>query len=221
MVSKRDFARVVKEMVFSITTPKSGFNKCGIFPFDVNDAKMAPSSMYKPVENPLNARFGCDDDQPNDGQTSDTVSHVSSSPMQHTSNSGFSPTLFSTPNVSNTSICSSCSSTAVNPLVKAGLVPSNLANAPEIQPKRRIIKARVLTEDEHYDFLKEKEKEDKELKELRRIERERREERETKKKRKRKKSPTPIPSGTDSNEQQVLASLCTDTVQIGYCANLR
>ena len=180
---------------------------------------MAPSSMYKPVENPLNALtsasqdsgvLASDDDQSNDGQTSDTVSHVSSSPMQHTSNSGFSPTLFSTPNVSNTSICSSCSSTAgpvVNPLVKAGLVPSNLAdilaaNEPEIQPKRRIIKARVLTEDE------EKEKEDKELKrERRKEEREKennrkKQERETKKKtvkRKRKKSPTPIPSGTDSN----------------------
>ena len=52
----------------------------------------------------------------------------------------------------------------INPLVNAGLVPGNLADIlatsdPEIQPKRRIIKAKVLTEDEFYDTLKEKERE--------------------------------------------------------------
>ena len=52
----------------------------------------------------------------------------------------------------------------INPLVNAGLIPGNLADIlatsdPEIQPKRRIIKAKVLTEDEFYDTLKEKERE--------------------------------------------------------------
>ena len=50
----------------------------------------------------------------------------------------------------------------INPLVNAVLVSGNLADIlatsdPEIQPKRRIIKAKVLTEDEFYDTLKEKE----------------------------------------------------------------
>ncbi len=54
-----------------------------------------------------------------------------------------------------------------NPLVSAGLVPENLADIlavsdPQMQPKRRIIKARVLTEDEFYDTLKEKERKEKE-----------------------------------------------------------
>ena len=54
-----------------------------------------------------------------------------------------------------------------NPLVSAGLVPENLADIlavsdPQMQPKRRIIKARVLTEDEFYDILKEKERKEKE-----------------------------------------------------------
>ena len=257
MVSKRDIERVVKEpfeMAFSITTIKSGFKKCGIFPFNrdvVDNVKMAPSTMYKTTsvdsertEKPPNASTSSsqdadgvlakdtDDQLTNDtgDQTSDTVSHVPFSlSSQHSLNiSGFSPTLFSTPSVSmNSSICSTsssrCPTPMVNPLVKAGLVPSKLADIlavdePEIQPKRRIIKARVLTEDEYYDILKEKE--EKELKEQRRIERERRKEerekekerkkkeREAKKKgkqpvkRKSKRSPTPIPSGTASDADQ-------------------
>ena len=51
-----------------------------------------------------------------------------------------------------------------NPLVMAGLVPGNLAKilstsgSDELQkkPKRRVFKARVLTEQEFYETLKEK-----------------------------------------------------------------
>ncbi len=53
IVSKRDFARVVKEpfeMAFSMSNIKSGFAKCGIFPFNpdaVDKKKMLPSEMHK------------------------------------------------------------------------------------------------------------------------------------------------------------------------------
>ena len=62
IVSKRDFARVVKEpfeFSFSMVNLKNGFSKCGIFPFDrnaVSSDKMAPSTIYQQNS----------DDQPND-----------------------------------------------------------------------------------------------------------------------------------------------------------
>ena len=53
MVTKRDFARVVKEpfeLAFSMTNIKNGFAKCGIFPFNpdaVDKKKMLPSEMHR------------------------------------------------------------------------------------------------------------------------------------------------------------------------------
>ena len=66
----------------------------------------------------------------------------------------------------------------------AGLVPSNLSDIiavanPEVQPKRRVVKARVVTDEEYYAILKSKERkeqEDKEAKEKRRLEREKKKE---------------------------------------------
>ncbi len=53
IVSKCDFARVVKELFefsFLMANLKNGFSKCGIFPFNrtaVSSDKMAPSSVYQ------------------------------------------------------------------------------------------------------------------------------------------------------------------------------
>ena len=96
--------------------------------------------------------------------------------------------LFSTPtsslNIVSESSRSRSSTPIVNPLVMAGLLPSNLSDIlavanPEVQPKRRVVKARVVTDEEHYAILKSKEKkeqEDKEAKEKRRLEREKKKE---------------------------------------------
>ena len=96
----------------------------------------------------------------------------------------------STPTSSNSTLASPLS----NPLVMAGLVPQNLADilstsgCEDVQrkPKRRVFKARVLTEQEFYETLKDKEAKELEMeaqKERRRIEREqKRKEREQKRK---------------------------------------
>ena len=50
VVSKRDFARVLKEpyeMAFSMTNIKHGFKKCGFNRAAVDDVKMAPSEVYQ------------------------------------------------------------------------------------------------------------------------------------------------------------------------------
>ena len=51
----------------------------------------------------------------------------------------------------------------------AGLVPSNLSDIlavanPEVQPKRRVVKARVVTDEEYYAILKSKERKEQGLK---------------------------------------------------------
>lgn len=101
----------------------------------------------------------------------DPTTQVSSTP------SSFTPSLFS----SSPSSGGSKRSPIVNPLVSAGLISANLADIlstpgmdPADKPKRRVVKARVLTEDEYVDILKEKERKGKEaadLKEQRKIER--------------------------------------------------
>ena len=119
-----------------------------------------------------------------------------------------------------------------NPLVAAGLIPTHLSDifctphhVTESKPKRRRITARVLTENEYYDLLKEKDrkdKEDKELKQKRKEERERKKEKEEEKKKKemevkkgkgkkRKKRPAVSPStssqvSTSSRHRQLPAT---------------
>ena len=203
VVTKRDFARVVKEpfeMAFSMTNIKNGFRKCGIFPLNrdaIDTSKLAPSKIYQNVHsdcassNGSNASVSSEtenllaDHSPLSVGTSPAVTNdaqqdeASNVDKSSSSTNEFTPPMFSTPNSSVN--CSGGSTTPViNPLVKAGLVPENLADIlsasdPEIQPKRRIVKARVLTEGEYYEILKEKErkeKEEKEKKEKNRIERE-------------------------------------------------
>ena len=87
----------------------------------------------------------------NTPSVSDT-SNVPSTDDTSFNSPSFTPSMFNTPSVPGAS-SSRCTTPVVNPLVKAGLVPSNLANIltpadPDTQPKRWIVKARVLTEDE-------------------------------------------------------------------------
>lgn len=181
MVSKRDFSRVLKEpfeMAFSMTNIKQGFKKCGVFPFNpnaVDTAKMAPSSVYQSSSASLSPKENVINDPPSD------PSNISINSEPSVGETSFTPSLFSTP----ASTVSESSNTSItNPLVKAGLVPGNLADIletsdPVTQPKCRVIKARVLTEDEYFETLKDKEKkgqEAKEKKEKNRIEREKRKE---------------------------------------------
>lgn len=70
----------------------------------------------------------------------------------------------------------------MNPLVAAGIIPANLADIflsphdEEIPKKRRVIKARVLTDDEHVQFLRNKEQEEKEAEEAKAKRKQQREE---------------------------------------------
>lgn len=198
MVTKRDFARVVKEpfeMAFSMTNIKSGFAKCGIFPFNpdsVDKKKMLPSEMHKDdlvEETPSVTSSVATTPQ---GQSSGTVagdgSNVSGSTSGSSASNQFTPPLFNTPPESDAAAstisstpCTPCSRPIVNPLVSAGLIPSNLSEilsppSSSTQPKRRVIKARVLTEDEFTEILRGKERKEKEAaekKERNRLERER------------------------------------------------
>ena len=87
----------------------------------------------------------------------------------------------------NSTPCTSTPAAAKNPLVAAGLVPSHLADlfcTPESdvqkkQKRRRITNARVVTENEYIEMLKEKDKKDRETEEAKQR---RKEEREEKKK---------------------------------------
>ena len=173
MVSKRDFARIVKEpfeFAFSMVNLKSGFSKCGIFPFNrnaVSSEKMAPSTIYqKPSEESssnvsVSERASEKNDHPATGEAA-SLPGISSTPTQETSvqdnpsrstpiqtipstpvpdtdssevaanSSTFTPPLFSTPNSSVNAVSESSGSRVstpiVNPLIMAGLVPSNLGD---------------------------------------------------------------------------------------------
>ena len=200
IVSKRDFARVLKEpfeLSFSIVNLKSGFSKCWIFPFNrnaVSSEKMTPSSVYqepskdKPVKesNSSGGQASEDNISGNSSAQDDSASTCVNPPASEGSqvsanSSSFTPPLFSTPNSSENAVSESSASRVSTPLVRSGLVPSNLADIlavadPEVQPKRRIVKARVVTENEYYEILKNKERKEKEAKERKRIEREQKKE---------------------------------------------
>ncbi len=125
-----------------------------------------PSHTTPTQENPSNT-----------SQTSVICPETNSS----SSSCGITPPLFSSPSyVSETST----SPEIVNPLVTAGLVPQNLSdilvpcNIP-VPKRRRIVDARVVTEDEYYTILVEKdakEKAEKQAKEKRKILREKKKE---------------------------------------------
>ena len=209
MVSKRDFARMVKEpfeIAFSMSNIKNGFSKCGIYPFDpdaVCKAKLLPSSVYQDSSGQSSTesqtpsdeavQLSATDESISESQASVTAEHDQANEVGLSSvDEPFTPPLFSTPSSSNSACTSNISSTPsggstprrnhiINPLVSAGLIPSNLGDilSPPAEvvskPKRRIVKARVLTEDEFAAILKEKDRKEKEAaeeKEKRKIERE-------------------------------------------------
>ena len=230
VVTKRDFARVVKEpyeSAFSIAYIKSGFAKCGIFPLNrraIPQLKLLPSELNNPCssvsrnvcnvatspmpdENEASSEL-VDESMSNIAVASSNVDRnietpstdyseienqicsspaLSSRPATISSNT---VSFVSTPTSSNSTLASPLS----NSLVMAGLVPQNLADilstsgCEDVQrkPKRRVFKARVLTEQEFYETLKDKEAKELEMeaqKERRRIEREqKRKEREQKRK---------------------------------------
>ena len=102
------------------------------------------------------------------------------------SSNHFTPPLFNAPSCSDSASSNATRSkepsrAIVNPLVTAGLIPSNLSDilsppSSSKQPRRRVIKARVLTEEEFTQTLREKERKEKEAdekKERNRQERER------------------------------------------------
>ncbi len=173
-----------------MTNIKHGFKKCDIFPYNrgaIESSKLVPSEIYQGDVNTLpsgensSVNIGlpastdsvslssCDHSGGNERSTvpeSDQECMDSASIVQDSSSqTDFTTPLFSSPS---SSVAASARTTPVtNPLVSAGLVPENLADIlavsdPQMQPKRRIIKARVLTEDEFYDILKEKERKEKE-----------------------------------------------------------
>ena len=210
IVTKRDFARVVKEpfeMAFSISNIKSGFRKCGIYPVDrhaIQSSKVLPSEMYRSLSESET------DKAASDISTISTSAHVSEIivtsgasitsgesvlPLSSTSVGGASSSsLVSSQTTSGSEFVQQSSSTSAppmlfsqtasaegeslkqaslisNPLVLAGLVPGNLADILAIptvseKPKRRVTKTRVFTEQEYYDFLKQKDQKEKEAQKL-------------------------------------------------------
>ena len=206
------------EKAFSMSNIKAGFSKSGIFPYNpdaIAIKKMKPSDVYKPLQNSSLDSTDTSTTEETSVLAPETPSPVVSSILSHptpdslSSSPGGAP-LTSTPSrVCNTPTpftvtppqpCSSSGrgSSIVNPLVATGMVPTHLADIfctpdmdPQTQPtkRRRIKRARVLTENEYIDMMKEKDakkREAEELKKKRKEERERKkEEREKPKKRER------------------------------------
>ena len=256
VVSKREFARVVKtpfEKAFSMTNIKAGFAKCGIHPFDPNSidhSKILPSSTDESsstTEVSSDLAVGVES-SPNTSvvsMTEESMASVNPSPIVSSLSSAIddgSPQVpsglhTSTP-VQSESACSQGSSlnqhtttprgrpSIQNPLVRAGLIPQDLADiflSPqtderEKRPSRRITGVRVLTSNDYVQMMKEKDQKEKEasaMKEQRKKERERKKiekeqererkkaEREEKKGRGKGKGKRPLPHSSSEEEQEV------------------
>ena len=214
-VSKRDFASVVKgpfEKSFSMSNIKAGFAKTGIFPFNpdaVEKSKMKPSECYQYLDTSTSSDGAGESTAGDESAESFILAPVTPSPVvsdcqQETTNLLTPPASDSSqtaPVPDSTSVADTPTSltitppqesstpqtrsSATNPLVRAGLVPTHLADLfstpeTEMQPKkRRIVKARVLTENEYVEMMKEKDRKEKETEELKQ---KRKEEREKKRK---------------------------------------
>ena len=159
MVTKREFSKVIRvpfEQSFSITNIKAGFSKCGIYPFNpdaIAHNKMLPSSSDTstssggsvassplPIEQstPLSSQLQC--------SSSSMPSSASPSPIVSSLDSQNSSGV-------------SCSTPISNPLVRAGLIPPELADIltplpPTKEPTKRIVGARDLTANEYHEWLK-------------------------------------------------------------------
>ena len=228
VVTKRDFARVVKspfEQAFSMSNIKAGFTKCGIHPFDPN--AIDRSKMMEPLQSSSSSA-----ESDSSGTITDTslVEHSSDSsqvfsvnpspivsslsPEDHSTHCSSTPlSQTATPAAVSQSVTSSLSSSlqpttplcrppVENPLVRAGLIPTHLADilSPQMEnatgkPSHRITGVRVLTSNDYREMIREKERKGKEAAELKQKKKEERErkklqkeqEREMKKKEREKK----------------------------------
>ena len=202
IVTKREFAAMVKgpfEKAFSMVNIKAGFSKTGIFPFNPNaidESKMKPSEVYHSPSSLDSSREG---ESPVFAQNTPSTSEKGPNVSSESSSCSYvpnTPTFVTVTPPLDVSTPKSGSGSIVNPLVRAGLVPTYLADiftvpddqSQSLRKRRRITKTRVLTEDEYVKMMKEKEakeNEAQELKKKRREERERKkEEREAQKKKK-------------------------------------
>ena len=111
IVSKREFARVVKcplDQAFSITNIKSGFAKCGIYPFELDAVaknKMVPSAVHQATSSTGDT---CSDYAP---ESSASESAMPSSVLPSSSESPSNQISSSTLNVSQENVCATSVST--------------------------------------------------------------------------------------------------------------
>ena len=156
IVTKRDFSRVIKspfEKAFSIPNIKTGFAKCGVYPFNRNAVpieKMISSVLHK---SSLSVSSSSSSDSP---RSSSCDSHPGSSPSEMCPDHATPPTATSASSspgvvpasstpcvspmscvvpVSSTPTCVSASTsttsvspTSTNPLVMAGIIPADMAD---------------------------------------------------------------------------------------------
>ena len=195
VISKREFSKVLKvpfEQSFSLVNVKSGFRKCGIYPFDpsaIATEKMTPSlltsdssssslpsvsltlSTYSAHSTPTSVHQSPSLPPP----LTPSISPATSSGVSCCSS--VSPTLFSTP-PSTSSSQAACSTplpsqvptcSPVNPLVAAGLISEELSDilatpdtVVEKRRSKRIRGCRDLTSDEYRQMLLEDKKRKKE-----------------------------------------------------------
>ena len=118
IVSKREFARVVKrplDQAFSITNIKSGFAKCGIYPFKpdaVAKNKMVPSAVHRATSSTSDTCSECapESSASESAMPSTVVPSSSESPSNQISSSRLN---VSQENVSATSVSTPSVSTSV------------------------------------------------------------------------------------------------------------
>ena len=114
VVSKRDFARVVKdpfEQAFSIPNIKAGFRKSGIFPFNrnvVDQSKMLPSTLH---------------------DLSDASSSSQTEPCGSSSRRSMTPALFSSPSSDSVAPMSTPSSLHSPGSDNSISIPSTISNS--------------------------------------------------------------------------------------------
>lgn len=240
------------DRAFSIPNIKAGFAKTGIYPFNrdvVPKEKMLPSTAYgfpSPSGTGSN-QTSSQSDQSTSGITHSTpisssdshypatdtsssnvsLSSIASSSSEVPSgNSSLPPAVTPSPVVSPIALQSSSGGTSstVNPLVDAGLIPPHLADilsTPPVtkEPTKRITGARDLTAAEYYEWLKEEErkKKEKEEEKKRRSEERQRKREEKGKQPANKRAPSrkrQIPSGLGRNTRARLEVGGDDTATV-------
>ena len=177
--------RVPFERAFSITNIKAGFSKCGIYPFNpdaIQKAKMVSSpscesitslseqsTTASPAQTPIHGDssstrqstpvfVNSSNSTAYPDSASSTVGATASDLEGSSLPSGVSPSPIVSPLTSQNSSGVLCSTSTLNPLVKAGLIPPDLvdilATPPTTtEPTKHITGARELTTNEYYEWL--------------------------------------------------------------------